>query len=87
VLRVGVEVVRKPADQQGFAVLPRRWVVERTLGWLVLCRRLRCDYERRTDTAEAMTKWAMWRILRRRPVAHADGGARGRGGTDDDRLR
>jgi transposase len=66
VLRVAVEVVRKPADQVGFKVLPRRWVVERTLGWLVLCRRLRCDYERRTDTAEAMTKWAMIGIMTRR---------------------
>jgi transposase len=66
VLRVAVEVVRKPADQQGFAVLPRRWVVERTLGWLVRCRRLRCDNERRTDTAEAMTKWAMIGIMTRR---------------------
>jgi transposase len=66
VLRVAVEVVKKPADQVGFAVLPRRWVVERTLGWIVLCRRLRCDYERRTDTAEAMTKWAMIGIMTRR---------------------
>jgi transposase len=66
VLRIVVEVVAKPADQQGFAVLPRRWVVERTLGWLVLCRRLRCDYERRTDTAEAMTKLAMIGIMTRR---------------------
>ena len=56
VLAVVVEVVTKPAGQQGFAVLPRRWVVERTLGWIVRCRRLRCDYERRTDTAEAMTR-------------------------------
>ncbi len=64
VLRIAVEVVRKPADQVGFAV--RRWVVERTLGWLVLCRRLRCDYERRTDTAEAMAKWAMIGIMTRR---------------------
>jgi transposase len=66
VLRVAVEVVKKPADQVGFAVLPRRWVVERTLGWMVLCRRLRCDYERRTDTAEAMTKWVMIGIMTRR---------------------
>lgn len=66
VLRVAVDVVRKPADQQGFAVLPRRWVVERTLGWVVRCRRLRCDYERRTDTAEAMVKWAMIGIMTRR---------------------
>ena len=34
---VVIEVVRKPADQQGFAVLPRRWVVERTFAWLTRC--------------------------------------------------
>jgi transposase len=66
VLRVAVEVVRKPADQQGFAVLPRRWVVERTFAWIVRCRRLRCDYQRRTDTAEAMFKWAMIGVMTRR---------------------
>ena len=41
-----VEVVRKPAGQRGFAVLPRRWVVERTLAWLMRFRRLARDYER-----------------------------------------
>jgi len=66
VLRVAVELVRKPADQQGFAVLPRRWVVERTFAWMVRCRRLRCDYERLPATAEAMFKWAMIGIMTRR---------------------
>ncbi|MGI5519882.1 transposase [Micromonospora sp. CA-259024] len=32
-LRTTIEIVRKPADQQGFVVHPRRWVVERTLAW------------------------------------------------------
>jgi transposase len=40
ILRLLVEVVVKPADQKGFAVLPRRWVVERTFSWIVRCRRL-----------------------------------------------
>jgi transposase len=65
-LAVVVELVRKPAEQQGFAVLPRRWVVERTLAWIVRCRRLDHDYERRIDTAEAMTKWAMIGVMTRR---------------------
>lgn len=65
-LRIAVEVVRKPADQQGFAVLPRRWVVERTLGWIVRCRRLDHDYERLPATAAAWTKWAMIGIMTRR---------------------
>ena len=66
VLRVTVDVVRKPADQRGFAVLPRRWVVERTFAWIVRCRRLDHDYERLPATAEAMTKWAMIGIMTRR---------------------
>src|SRR5688500_18985947 len=40
-----VVVVRKAAGQQGFAVEPRRWVVERTLAWECRCRRLSKDYE------------------------------------------
>ncbi|HWB70694.1 MAG TPA: IS5 family transposase [Egibacteraceae bacterium] len=66
VLRVTIELVRKPAGQQGFAALPRRWVVERTLAWIVRCRRLDHDYERLPATAEAMTKWAMIGIMTRR---------------------
>jgi transposase len=54
-----VEVVRKPAGQIGFAVLPRRWVVERTFSWLLRWRRLVRDYERLTETHEAFVKWAM----------------------------
>ena len=54
-----VEVVRKPAEQIGFAVLPRRWVVERTFSWLLRWRRLVRDYERLPATHEAFVKWAM----------------------------
>ena len=58
-----VEVVRKPPDQQGFAVLPRRWVVERTFSWLMGFRRLARDYERLPATHEAIVKWAMVAIM------------------------
>jgi len=58
-----VEVVKKPADQVGFAVLPRRWVVERTFSWLMRQRRLVRDYERLPETHEAMVKWAMVAIM------------------------
>jgi len=58
-----VEVVRKPPDQRGFAVLPRRWVVERTFSWLLRFRRLVRDYERRPATHEAIVKWAMVAIM------------------------
>lgn len=66
VLRIVVEVVRKPEGQHGFSVLPRRWVVERTFAWLVRCRRLDHDYERLTTTSEAMVKWAMIGLMTRR---------------------
>ena len=60
---ITVEVVLKPADQRGFAVLPRRWVVERTFSWLMRQRRLVRDYERLPETHEAMVKWAMIAIM------------------------
>jgi transposase len=61
----GIEVVAVPrnADVKGFQVLPRRWVVERTFGWLTRCRRLARDYERKTTHAEAMVKFAMIRLM------------------------
>jgi putative transposase len=40
-----LEIVRRPNSKGGFKVLPRRWVVERTLGWLMRFRRLSKDYE------------------------------------------
>jgi transposase len=54
-----VEIVKKPADQVGFAVLPRRWVVERTFSWLMRWRRLARDYERLPETHEALVQVAM----------------------------
>jgi transposase len=58
-----IEVVRKPAGQRGFSVLPRRWVVERTFSWLMRWRRLVRDYERLPETHEAMVKWAMVGVM------------------------
>ena len=48
-----LEIVRRSDTQKGFAVLPRRWVVERTFGWLNNFRRLSKDYEFRTDSSKA----------------------------------
>ena len=56
-------VVPRNADVKGFQVLPRRWVVERTFGWLTRCRRLARDYERKTTHAEAMIQFAMIRLM------------------------
>ncbi|MGA4215145.1 transposase, partial [Ralstonia nicotianae] len=64
-----VEVVRRHEQQTGFAVLPRRWVVERTFGWMVRWRRLVRDYEQRADASEAMIHIAMSGLLLRR-IAH-----------------
>lgn len=61
-----VTVVRKRDGQRGFEVLPRRWVVERSFSWITSCRRLVCDYERTTEHAEAMVKWAMIALMARR---------------------
>lgn len=51
-----IEVVRRPAGVKGFVLLPKRWVIERTFGWLMRSRRLGRDHERRTDSSEAMVQ-------------------------------
>ena len=56
-------VVRRIAGATGFVLLPRRWVVERTLGWLGRWRRLSKDYEELPEVAEAMVKLAMIRLM------------------------
>jgi transposase len=65
-LRLTVTIVKRSDDAKGFSVLPRRWVVERTLGWLTRNRRLVRDYERRADTHEAITTIAMIILMSRR---------------------
>jgi putative transposase len=64
-----IEVVRKLDGQQGFRPLPRRWVVERTFGWMGRWRRLVRDHERRCDVSEAMIHVGMGSLLLRR-VTH-----------------
>ncbi|MEO7677346.1 MAG: IS5 family transposase [Verrucomicrobiota bacterium] len=61
-----VEVVKRSDDTTGFKVLPRRWVVERTFGWLMQHRRLVRDYETSTTSAQAWIFIAMIRIQLRR---------------------
>ena len=65
-----LEVVRRPAGAKGFVVLPRRWVVERTFGWLIRSRRLARDYERCTATSEAMVYIASIRRMVKLLAAH-----------------
>jgi transposase len=58
ILRTTLHVVRKAPGQKGFAVIARRWVVERSLAWLTAHRRLARDYERHPATSEATIRWA-----------------------------
>lgn len=64
-----IEIVRRIEGVEGFHVLPRRWVVERTFGWMMRWRRLVRDYEQRIDVSEAMIHIALAAILIRR-IAH-----------------
>lgn len=61
----GVEVmaVLRNADVRGLQVLPRRWVVERTFGWLPRCRRLARDYQLKTAHTKAMIDVAMIQLM------------------------
>src|SRR5208282_4002019 len=61
-----IEVVKRIEGETGFKVLPRRWVVERSFGWLTRYRRLVRDYEQRLDVSEAMIYAAMGSLLVRR---------------------
>jgi putative transposase len=60
-----LEITRRPPGAKGFVVLPRRWVVERTFGWLGRYRRLSKDFEHQVRSSEAMVYLAsIHRMLR-----------------------
>ncbi len=61
-----VEVVHKMVNQHSFVPLPRRWVVERSCGWMMQWRRLVRDYERRIDVSIEMFYVAMGNLLLKR---------------------
>ena len=61
-----VTIVLRPLEKKGFVHLPKRWVVERTFGWLNWCRRLSKDYERLPETSETFIYVAMIRLMVRR---------------------
>ena len=58
-----VEVVKRSDDMEGFEVLPRRWAVERTFGWLMLNRRLVRGHEKTESSATAWIYIAMIRLM------------------------
>lgn len=65
VLGITIEIVTRPADQVGFQVQPRRWVVERTIAWINRCRRLSKDVEQLAKNSAAWIYWAsIQRMLR-----------------------
>lgn len=61
---ITVEIVARPAEAQGFVLLPRRWVVERGLAWLGRARRLSKEYEHHAVNTELVVYLAScWRLL------------------------
>jgi putative transposase len=61
-----LEIVERDKEAEGFEVVAKRWVVERTLGWLRRERRLAKDYERKAQTSETLIEVAMIRLILRR---------------------
>ncbi len=61
-----LQVVKPAAGRVGFGVDPKRWIVERTIGWLSWSGRLRKDYEQRTGSAEAWIEVSAMRCALRK---------------------
>ena len=58
--------MERNTDSEGFISLPYRWIVERTLGWLMRNRRLSKDYERKVQSSEAFIEVAMIGLILKR---------------------
>lgn len=67
--QISLDIVARPAEQVGFVVLPKRWVVERTFAWLGRYRRLSKDYERCLRSSEGMIYLASIHIMLKRLAA------------------
>jgi transposase len=65
-LRVTLQIVKRSEATSGIVVLPRRWVVERSLSWLMRSRRQVRDYEALPEVHEAMVLWSMTMLMSRR---------------------
>jgi putative transposase len=61
-----IEIIKRSDKAEGFVLLPRRWVVERTFAWLGRCRRLAKDWEKSVESSTAWATIAHIRILTRR---------------------
>jgi len=64
--QLSVEIVKRSDQAEGFKVLPRRWVVERTFAWLNRCRRLAKDWENLTRNAVTFIRLASIRLMLRK---------------------
>ncbi len=64
--RMELEIVTRSDQATGFVVLPKRWIVERTFGWLGRCRRLSKDFENLSRIQLAFVQLAMIRLMMRR---------------------
>jgi len=62
---INVEIVKR-SDAGKFVVLPKRWIVERTIAWLNRCRRLAKDWECLSKNGLAFLRWASIRLMLRR---------------------
>jgi transposase len=69
--KLTLEIVKRPDDLHTFQVLPRRWVVERTLSWITRHRRTVRDYERLAARHETYIYWAMIIVMTRRLARQA----------------
>ncbi len=63
-----IEIVKRSDDRKGFVVLPKRWIVERTFGWLGKYRRLSKDYESLVASSIAMIQIAMTNLMLHRLI-------------------
>jgi transposase len=64
--QVNLEIVKRSDTATAFTVLPKRWIVERTIGWLNRCRRLAKDWECLNRKALAFLRWASIRLMLRK---------------------
>jgi transposase len=64
--KLSIEIVKRPGGAKGFVVLPKRWIVERSIAWLSRNRRLAKDWECKNQKARAFLLWASIRLMLRK---------------------
>jgi transposase len=64
--QINIEIVKRSDAAKGFVVLPKRWIVERSIAWLNRCRRLAKDWECLNQSGLAFLRWASVRLMVRK---------------------